>query len=81
MGGILEVRAPFLLGFIDIIAVPRLVFFFGARSVRWGACAAAKARQDRKKADNFAAGNCVFYIFFHSQRMLPGVHFGKSSSP
>jgi hypothetical protein len=81
MGGTLEVRAPFLLGFIDVIAVTSLALFFGARIVRWGAGAAAKACQDRKKANHFAAGNCVFYIFSHSQKMLPGADFGKSSSP
>jgi len=80
MGGILEVRAPFLLGIIDVIAVPSLALFFGSRIVRLGAGAAAKAGQDSKKADNLAAGDCGFHIFFHSQKMLPRVHFGKSSS-
>ena len=71
MGGILEVRAPFLLGFIDVIAVSSLALFFGTRIVRWGACAAAKACQEGEKADNLAAGNCGFHIFSHSQKMLP----------
>jgi hypothetical protein len=75
------VRAPFLLGFIDVIAVPSLALFSGTRIVRWGACAAAKAYQDSKKADNFAAGNCGFHIFSHSRKRLPSVHLGKSSSP
>jgi hypothetical protein len=64
----LEVRAPFFLGIIDVIAVPRLALFFGTQIVRWGAYAAAKADQDSKKADNFAAGNYVFHIFSHSQK-------------
>jgi hypothetical protein len=81
MGRILEVRAPFLLGIIDVIAVPSLALFFGTRIVRLGACAAAKAcYEDRKKASNFAAGECVFHIFSCSQKMLPRVHSGKSFS-
>jgi hypothetical protein len=65
------VRAPFLLGIIDVIAVPSLALFFGTRIVRLGACAAAKAYQYSKKTDNFAASNCGFHIFSHSQKMLP----------
>jgi hypothetical protein len=76
------VGAPFLLGIIDVIAVPSLAIFFGTRIVRWGACAAAKAcHEDSKKAGNFAASNWVFHIFSRSQKMLPRVHFGKSFSP
>ena len=78
MGGILEVRAPFLLGIIDVIAVPSLALFFGTRIVRLGAGAAAKACQDSKKADNLAAGNCGFRIFFHSQKMLPKFTLAKA---
>src|ERR1700704_3166304 len=43
VGEILEVRAPFLLGVIDVIAVPSLTRFFGTRLLHFGACAAAKA--------------------------------------
>ena len=65
MGGLLEVRAPFFLGIIDVIAVPSLALFFGTRIVHLGACAAAKAcHEDSKKADNFAAGNDPFHMFF-----------------
>jgi hypothetical protein len=74
------VRAPFLLGIIEVIAVPSLALFFGTRIVRLGACAAAKACQDSKKADHFAAGNCGFHIFSHSQKMLPAFTW-QSSSP
>ena len=61
---ILKVRAPFLLGIIDVIAIPRLTLFFGARLMHLGACAAAKAcREENKRADNFPAGEYVFHIF------------------
>ena len=72
-------RAPFLLGTIDVIAVPSLALFFGTRIVRLGACAAAKACHE-EKAGNFAAGEWVFHIFSRSQKMLPRVHSGKSFS-
>ena len=64
MAKILKVRAPFLLGIIDVIAIPRLTLFFGARLLHLGACAAAKAcREENKRADNFPAGEYVFHIF------------------
>jgi hypothetical protein len=69
-GKILEVRAPFLLGITDVIAVPSLTLFFGTRFLHFGACAAAKAcHEDGKKADNFAAGEHVFHIFSRSPKM------------
>ena len=71
MSAILEVRAPFLLGVIDVIAVPSLALFFGTRIVRWGAGAAEQGGQDSKKADDFATGNCGFHVFYHCQKMLP----------
>ena len=56
--------APNLIGIIDVIAIPRLTLFFGARLMHFGACAAAKAcREKNKKADNFTAGEYVFHIF------------------
>jgi hypothetical protein len=69
MGKILEVRAPFLLGIIDVIAVPSLTLFFGTRLLRFGACAAAKAcHEENKRADNFQAGEYVFHIFLVPSR-------------
>ncbi len=56
--------APILIGIIDVIAIPRLTLFFGNRLLRFGACAAAKARHEKsKRADNFQAGKYVFHIF------------------
>jgi hypothetical protein len=66
MGRILKVDAPFLLGIIDVIAIPRLTRFFGARLLHFGACATAKARHDEEgeKAGNFqAVEKCVFHFF------------------
>jgi hypothetical protein len=67
VGEILEVRAPFLLGIIDVIAVPSLTLFFGTRLLHFGACAAAKAcHEESKKADSFQAGEYVFHNFLRS---------------
>jgi hypothetical protein len=58
------VRAPFLLGIIDVIAIPRLTLFFGARLMHFGACATAKGcREENKRAANFPAGEYVLHIF------------------
>ncbi len=64
-GRILKVRAPFLLGIIDVIAIPRLTRFFGTRLLPLGACATPKARynEEGEKTGDFAAGECVFHIF------------------
>jgi hypothetical protein len=68
-GKILEVRAPFLLGIIDVIAVPSLTLFFGTRLLHFGACAAAKAcHKESKNADYFPGGGHVFHIFLVPQR-------------
>jgi hypothetical protein len=58
------VLAPILIGIIDVIAIPRLTLFSGNRLLHFGACAAAKARYEkRKRADDFQAGEYVFHIF------------------
>jgi hypothetical protein len=58
------VLAPVLIDVIDVITIPRLTLFFGTRLLRFGACAAAKARHEKSKsADNFQAGEYVFHIF------------------
>jgi hypothetical protein len=64
------VRSPFLLGIIDVIAIPRLTRFFGARLLHLGACATAKARdnEEGEKTDDFEAEVCVFHFFLVSQR-------------
>ena len=64
-------RAPFLLGIVEVIAIPCLTRFFGARLLPFGACATAKARHDEEgeKPDNFQAGECVFHFFFLSLKM------------
>ena len=60
--------APFLIDLIDVIAIRRLTLFFGTQFLRFGACAAAKARhEENKRADNFQAGECVFHIFLVPQ--------------
>jgi hypothetical protein len=65
------VRAPFLLGIIDVIAIPRLARFFGARLLHLGACATAKARynEDGEKTGDFEADVCVFHFFLVAQKM------------
>jgi hypothetical protein len=65
------VRAPFLLGIVEVIAIPCLTRFFGARLLHFGACATAKARHDEEgeKPGNFQAGECVFHFFLLSLKM------------
>jgi hypothetical protein len=64
------VLAPNLIGIVDVIAIPRLTFFFGTRLLNFGACAAAKAcRKETKKADNFQAGEYVLHIVLVPQKM------------
>ena len=67
MGKILEVRAPFLLGIVDVIAVPSLTLFFGARLLHFGACAATKAYQEEnKRADYFQAAEYMVHYLSRS---------------
>ena len=55
---------PNLIGIIDVIAIPRLALFFGTRLLHFGACAAAKACDEKsKRADNFQADEYVFHFF------------------
>jgi hypothetical protein len=58
------VPAPHLIDIVDVIAIPRLPLFFGARLLHFGACAAANACHEKsKRADNFQAAEYGFHIF------------------
>jgi hypothetical protein len=62
--GQLSVDAPNLIDIVDVIAIPRLAFFFGCRLLHFGTCATAKACHEKsKRADSFQAGEYVFHIF------------------
>jgi hypothetical protein len=64
------VRAPNLFGIIDVIAIPYLTLFFGARLLHFGASAAAKAcHEENKRGYNFQAREYVFHIFSFTTKM------------